>query len=105
MYVDGGMTRNTFLMQLLANILGIPVGMLPPTIGHTSLPLPPFPSLVRPQFSEMTVRGAAIAAGLAVGVWPDTNSLPQLEAEIFTPSITQSGTDSCSTLSYHCLHH
>ncbi len=24
--VDGGMTRNTFLMQLLANMIGIPVG-------------------------------------------------------------------------------
>ncbi len=26
-FVDGGMTRNDFLLQLLANILGIPVGM------------------------------------------------------------------------------
>lgn len=25
-YVDGGMTQNDFLLQLLANILGIPVG-------------------------------------------------------------------------------
>jgi glycerol kinase len=25
-YVDGGMTENAFLLQLLANILGIPVG-------------------------------------------------------------------------------
>lgn len=49
----------------------------------------------------MTVRGAAIAAGLAVGVWPDTNSLPQLEAEIFTSSITQSG--KAAALSAHFL--
>ena len=31
--VDGGMTRNTFLMQLLANIIGIPVGMFPSKVA------------------------------------------------------------------------
>ncbi len=41
--VDGGMTRNTFLLQLLANILGIPVGMAFP-----SLPAPLAPALQLP---------------------------------------------------------
>jgi glycerol kinase len=48
--VDGGATRNGVLMQLQADILGIPV--------------------VRPIVNEITALGAAYAAGLAAGVWP-----------------------------------
>ncbi|HYV14969.1 MAG TPA: glycerol kinase GlpK [Conexibacter sp.] len=47
--VDGGMTANGLLMQLQADVLGVPV--------------------VRPQVAETTALGAAYAAGLAVGVW------------------------------------
>jgi glycerol kinase len=47
--VDGGMVVNDMLMQLQADILGIPV--------------------VRPQVTETTALGAAYAAGLATGVW------------------------------------
>jgi len=47
--VDGGMTRNDFLLQLQADLLGIPV--------H------------RPAVTETTALGAAYLAGLAVGVW------------------------------------
>ncbi len=47
--VDGGATANDFLMQLQADILGVPV--------------------VRPVVSETTALGAAYAAGLAVGLW------------------------------------
>lgn len=47
--VDGGMTVNELLMQLQADILGIPVR--------------------RPRLVEATARGAALAAGLAVGWW------------------------------------
>lgn len=47
--VDGGATVNNFLMQLQADILGLPV--------------------VRPVVHETTALGAAYAAGLAVGVW------------------------------------
>jgi glycerol kinase len=47
--VDGGMTANELLMQLQADVLGVPV--------------------VRPQVAETTALGAAYAAGLAVGVW------------------------------------
>jgi glycerol kinase len=47
--VDGGMTANALLMQLQADVLGVPV--------------------VRPRVTETTALGAAYAAGLAVGVW------------------------------------
>ena len=47
--VDGGATANELLMQLQADILGVPV--------------------VRPETAETTALGAAYAAGLAVGVW------------------------------------
>ena len=53
--VDGGMTRNDLLMQFQADILGIPV--------------------VRPRVVETTALGAAYAAGLATGVWSDTDRL------------------------------
>jgi glycerol kinase len=53
--VDGGATVNDLLMQLQADVLGVPV--------------------VRPVVSETTALGAAYAAGLAVGFWPDLESL------------------------------
>lgn len=49
--VDGGATANDMLMQLQADILGVPV--------------------VRPVVAETTALGAAYAAGLAVGFWND----------------------------------
>jgi glycerol kinase len=53
--VDGGATVNDLLMQLQADMLGVPV--------------------VRPVVSETTALGAAYAAGLAVGVWSDLETL------------------------------
>jgi glycerol kinase len=53
--VDGGATVNDTLMQLQADILGVPV--------------------VRPVVAETTALGAAYAAGLAVGFWPDLDAL------------------------------
>ena len=53
--VDGGMTANTLLLQILADVLGAAV--------------------VRPSVAETTCLGAAYAAGLAVGFWPDLDSL------------------------------
>ncbi|MDH3306793.1 MAG: glycerol kinase GlpK [Acidimicrobiia bacterium] len=53
--VDGGMVGNELLMQFQADILDVPV--------------------VRPAVSETTALGAAYAAGLAVGYWPDVDSL------------------------------
>jgi len=55
--VDGGATVNDTLMQLQADILGVPV--------------------VRPVVAETTALGAAYAAGLAVGFWSDLNDLCQ----------------------------
>ncbi len=53
--VDGGMTANNLLMQFQADVLDAPV--------------------VRPEVAETTCLGAAYAAGLAVGYWPDVESL------------------------------
>ncbi len=53
--VDGGMVENTTLMQFQADILDKDV--------------------IRPKVTETTALGAAYAAGLAVGFWPDTVSL------------------------------
>ncbi|MEU2610409.1 glycerol kinase GlpK [Micromonospora sp. NPDC007271] len=53
--VDGGMTANALLMQFLADVLDVPV--------------------VRPRITETTCLGAAYAAGLAVGFWPDLATL------------------------------
>jgi glycerol kinase len=53
--VDGGATVNNLLMQMQADILGVPV--------------------VRPVVSETTALGAAYAAGLAVGFWKTLDAL------------------------------
>jgi glycerol kinase len=53
--VDGGMTANELLMQFQADVLDTPVS--------------------RPAIAETTCLGAAYAAGLAVGFWPDLDSL------------------------------
>ena len=52
---DGGMTANNLLMQFLADVLAVPV--------------------VRPIVAETVSLGAAYAAGLAVGFWPDAETL------------------------------
>jgi glycerol kinase len=53
--VDGGMTANNLLMQSLADVLDVRV--------------------VRPIVAETPSLGAAYAAGLAVGFWPDVEAL------------------------------
>jgi glycerol kinase len=53
--VDGGMTGDNLLMQLVADAIDIPV--------------------VRPMMAETVALGAAYAAGLAVGYWPDRQVL------------------------------
>ena len=53
--VDGGMTADELLMQIQADVLGMPV--------------------VRSAVSETTALGAAFAAGLAVGFWADEQEL------------------------------
>lgn len=53
--VDGGMTSDNLLMQIVADVLDLPV--------------------VRPFVAETVSLGAAYAAGLAVGYWPDLEGL------------------------------
>jgi len=53
--VDGGATVNDLLMQLQADVAGVPV--------------------VRPRVQETTALGAAYLAGLATGVWKDTGDI------------------------------
>ncbi len=53
--VDGGAARNDLLMQIQADLLGVPV--------------------VRPTQTETTALGAAYLAGLAVGMWPGEEAL------------------------------
>ena len=52
---DGGAAVNSFLMQFQADILNVPVDV--------------------PQIHETTALGAALLAGLAVGIWPDRETL------------------------------
>ncbi|WP_262379527.1 glycerol kinase GlpK [Nonomuraea sp. PA05] len=52
---DGGMTADNLLMQTLADVLAVPV--------------------IRPMVAETTALGAAYAAGLATGYWPDLDTL------------------------------
>ena len=56
--VDGGASRDGFLMQFQADMLAKPV--------------------LRPVIRETTALGAAYLAGLAVGVWRDTDELRRL---------------------------
>jgi len=56
--VDGGASANNLLMQMQADVLGVPV--------------------VRPQVTETTAQGAAYLAGLATGVWRDTEEIAAL---------------------------
>jgi glycerol kinase len=53
--VDGGASANNLLMQLQADVLGVKV--------------------IRPKNLEATAMGAAYLAGLAVGYWPDRDSI------------------------------
>ncbi len=55
--VDGGMVGNELLMQFQSDILNVPV--------------------IRPSVTETTALGAAYAAGLAAGYWPDRDNLRQ----------------------------
>lgn len=69
--VDGGATASDLLMQIQADLLGVPV--------------------VRPRVTETTALGAAYLAGIAVGFWQDEAEIAALwEAErIFEPQIAR----------------
>ena len=69
--VDGGATANNLLMQIQADLLGVPV--------------------VRPKVLETTALGAAYLAGLAVGFWKDASDIErnwQVD-RIFEPTLSR----------------
>ncbi|KAI0240656.1 Glycerol kinase [Lamellibrachia satsuma] len=75
LWVDGGMTRNKLLMQMLADLCGL--------------------NIVCPSMPEMTALGAAMAAGSAegIGVW-DLDDLTPITTEMYLPSMTDQERDS-----------
>jgi len=56
--VDGGASASDMLMQMQADLLGVPVE--------------------RPKVVESTAQGAAFMAGLAVGVWSDPSQIEHI---------------------------
>ena len=73
--VDGGASRNDFLMQFQADLLGTPVW--------------------RPRVLEVTAFGAAALAGLAAGVWKDRRAVAAAprEGTVFEPGMEQTERD------------
>ncbi len=73
--VDGGAVANDFLMQFQADILNVPV--------------------IRPQCVETTALGAGMLAGLATGVWDDSDALADLNPpqRMFEPSMSRDQRD------------
>jgi glycerol kinase len=69
--VDGGAAANNLLMQMQADLLGVPV--------------------VRPRCIETTALGAAFLAGLAVGFWRDRDEIAGLwqSERVFEPHWTE----------------
>ena len=73
--VDGGASKNNFLMQFQADLLGVPA--------------------LRPTVTESSARGAAFLAGLAVGFWASRAELAdtfELERR-FEPEMKQADAD------------
>ena len=73
--VDGGAAANNMLMQIQSDVLGIEV--------------------VRPKNAEATVMGAAYLAGLAVGYWPDKETIArQWQVDrVFKPAMEKGARD------------
>ncbi len=71
--VDGGMVANSWLMQFLADLLGVPVE--------------------RPRVAETTALGAAFLAGLQAGIWDSPAALQRLWAldARFEPRLAAAG--------------
>ena len=69
--VDGGASRNNFLMQFQSEVLGVEV--------------------IRPKVTETTAIGAAYLAGLAVGFWDSIDTVKQQwqQERTFSPEMPQ----------------
>jgi glycerol kinase len=66
--VDGGATRNKFLMQFQSDLLNIPI--------------------LRPSMIEGAALGAAYLAGMGIGLWENFDDLPDVgKYELFTPKM------------------
>ena len=77
--VDGGATASNLLMQMQADLLGVPV--------------------VRPKVTETTALGAAYLAGLATGFWKDEAEIASMWSRdrVFEPTLSRG--ESASRLS------
>lgn len=76
--VDGGLSNSDLCMQTQADVTGIPV--------------------VRPAMRETTALGAAIAAGLATGVWASFKDLANVNQEgkkVFEPGPQKAAMANC----------
>ncbi len=73
--VGGGLSKSEMACQIQADLLGIP--------------------LVRPTENETTARGAALLAGLGLGVWNRIDELPPLPtgSQYFEPRLSQDQRD------------
>lgn len=71
MVVDGGASKNDFLMQFQADIAGVTV--------------------VRSGVEESSAMGAAYIAGIRQGIWPDTDAVRSLERSrcVYHPAMTR----------------
>ena len=69
--VDGGATASNLLMQIQADLLGVPV--------------------VRPRVTETTALGAAYLAGLATGFWKDEAEIASMWSRdrVFEPTLSR----------------
>lgn len=69
--IDGGASKNNFLCQFQADLLGCDV--------------------IRPKITETTAMGAAFMAGLAAGTWKSTKELESLwkEDRVFSPKASR----------------
>ncbi len=67
--VDGGASRNNFLMQFQSDLLGIPV--------------------IRPRQTETTAWGAARLAGIGAGIWDAAVSEIHSKTKIFRPRLSR----------------
>lgn len=70
--VDGGATRDNFLMQFQAEMLNVPV--------------------IRNQVTELSAFGSALLAGLAMGIWESIEEIEALRTSdaVFKPTISAS---------------
>lgn len=79
LFVDGGPTRNRFLMQMLADLLAQPVSVS--------------------KDPELSALGAGLLAGLQVGFWSDLEEIATLERQRFTLNPVMSNSERLQLMS------